>query len=563
MDKKIEKSPPESEDGNVEYKVSLLGKDRERIEKLVSQMRYRLFQGDEIGEDGECIYKLGVRDNGESEGLTEEEFKETFDVVKTMAKENNCSVSILSKIKVDNVRSIYEILCRQHNQSSYIDLTVCIAGNVDSGKSSTLGTLITGKLDDGRGSSRLSVFNFPHEASSGRTSSTAHHILGFSGEGDIVNYSSLEKKMAWSDIVRKSDKIVSFRDLAGHEKYLKTTISGLTSSDADLCMIMVGANMGLTKMTKEHIFICHTLDIPFVICVTKIDIISNRKKAYEDTMADIKKLLKHPTLRRIPFKVNTDEDIVMCSEKVGTQSIVPLFEISNTTGQGLSELRKFLNILPKRRDSNFGKDVKETLFVVDSVFVVKGIGTVLGGHLKSGRIDVKEELFVGPNRVGRYDKVKIRSIHCKRVPVDFVSNGGYACLAVSGLDKQDVRKGQVVVRKENQLSVSRVTMDMKVMKTHSTTLKVGYEPTLHFESSRQVAKLIEIEEVTTAFSKKKDVGGEDIGEGGVRPMDVLRSGDRARVVFEFKYRREYIKKGFVVFLNEGRTKATGRVLSVE
>lgn len=67
-----------------------------------------------------------------------------------------------------------------------------------------------------------------------------------------------------------------FFDLCGHEKFLRTTILGLTSTFPDLCLILVGANMGINKMTQEHIFLCVTMKIPFAIFITKIDICVNR-----------------------------------------------------------------------------------------------------------------------------------------------------------------------------------------------------------------------------------------------------------------------------------------------
>jgi GTPase len=41
---------------------------------------------------------------------------------------------------------------------------IAMVGNVDSGKSTLVGVLTKGLLDDGRGSARLRVFNYPHEA---------------------------------------------------------------------------------------------------------------------------------------------------------------------------------------------------------------------------------------------------------------------------------------------------------------------------------------------------------------------------------------------------------------
>lgn len=45
-------------------------------------------------------------------------------------------------------------------------------------------------------------------------------------------------------------KVVSFIDLAGHERYLRTTVYGLTAHEPDYVMVVVGANHGITRMTK-------------------------------------------------------------------------------------------------------------------------------------------------------------------------------------------------------------------------------------------------------------------------------------------------------------------------
>ena len=80
------------------------------------------------------------------------------------------------------------------------------------------------------------------------------------------------KNKYWKEVVEKSSKVVNFIDLCGHEKYLKTTIFGLVSMSPDYSMIVIGANMGLSKMTKEHLGISLFLNIPFFIVLTKIDI---------------------------------------------------------------------------------------------------------------------------------------------------------------------------------------------------------------------------------------------------------------------------------------------------
>lgn len=61
---------------------------------------------------------------------------------------------------------------------------VAVVGNVDAGKSTLLGVLTHGELDNGRGYARQRLFRHKHEAESGRTSSVGNDILGFDSMGE-------------------------------------------------------------------------------------------------------------------------------------------------------------------------------------------------------------------------------------------------------------------------------------------------------------------------------------------------------------------------------------------
>ena len=58
----------------------------------------------------------------------------------------------------------------------------------------------------------------------------------------MVNYS--ESRTA-EEICESSSKMITFIDLAGHHKYLKTTVFGLTSYCPDFAMLVVSANTGI------------------------------------------------------------------------------------------------------------------------------------------------------------------------------------------------------------------------------------------------------------------------------------------------------------------------------
>lgn len=553
---------PEPQEGNIEYKLKLVDKSEDRIEQLATQMRWRC----STEGNGECIYNLGVEDDGSIVGLTSEEYSMTIDTIKKIANMNNYHITQLSKTETENDQKyMYELLIRENNNNNYIDINVAVAGPVDAGKSSFLGCLTTGKLDDGRGSARLSIFNYPHEIKTGRTSSVGHHIIGYDKNGDIVNYTGNNGKLSWPDIVKRSNKIISLFDLAGHEKYLKTTILGLTANTPDLCLIMVGANKGIrnekrnTKrnvkqkrcdnMTREHMFLCITLGIPFAIVITKIDMIieKNLEDIYKQTIEDIRGLIKCPGIRRHPIEVKSKEDVLICSKQVHTESIVPIFNVSNVSGEGHENVREFLNLLMKK---NKNRDSDDTCMYIENIWSVPGVGTVVGGKLLSGKVKVNDKVYIGPN-YGTYEATIIRSIHCKRVPVQFVNAGSFVCLALKKFDRKNVRRGNVMVSSSTQkIAVKNFKADIKVLRSHATTIRVGYESVLHVGSIRQTVTLLEISDKVSARNEDKTSDS------------VLRTGDTAIGTFMFCNQPEYITKGMKLLFSEGKTKVIGNIVEV-
>ena len=52
-------------------------------------------------------------------------------------------------------------------------------------------------------------------------------ILGFDSSGRVVNKPD-HGNLDWVRVCEQSSKVITFIDLAGHEKYLKTTVFGMT-----------------------------------------------------------------------------------------------------------------------------------------------------------------------------------------------------------------------------------------------------------------------------------------------------------------------------------------------
>ncbi|PWN34672.1 uncharacterized protein FA14DRAFT_188748 [Meira miltonrushii] len=75
--------------GNLEYKLRILPPTRNRFDKLLTQMQWRVLQG-----GGECTYEIGVLDDGLCIGICSLEMQASISVLSSMAKELCASVRI-------------------------------------------------------------------------------------------------------------------------------------------------------------------------------------------------------------------------------------------------------------------------------------------------------------------------------------------------------------------------------------------------------------------------------------------------------------------------------------
>ena len=478
------------------------------------------------------------------------------------------------------------------------DLKIAIIGNVDSGKSTLVGVLTKGVLDDGRGAARRLVFNFNHEQENGRTSSIAVELMGFdmkSGQSVTAHYANPSpqatplssgsvlgsRRQEWPVIAKRADKILSFIDLCGHEKYLKTTIFGLMGLYPDYAAIVVNANAGLQRMSKEHLGVALGLGIPVFVVVTKIDL--TPQPVFEQTLDDLSRVMKSAAVKRLPLILKASElkTIESAATALATNRVVPILCVSSVTGEGLENLRSFLRALPSRTPCD--EIDAPPLFVIESAFTVAGVGTVVSGFLKKGRIVPGTPMLVGPDRNGQFRAVAIRSIHHRRVPSECVTAGATAALALKTVGvkaapfkKQNLRKGMVLLHTSQGGSSFWSFEAEVVVMHHATTIKVGYQAMLHCGVVRQTAKVVSISPISNTEGNiiKNDQRPQIfastsliepvISSCQVRSTDeaILRTGDRALVKFEFCYSPEFIQLGETILFREGRTKGFGRIVSL-
>ena len=430
----------------------LLGTGEEtenHLQDLASTIQTRIDEG-----LGETIFDLGLEDGGDSMGFDLAKWETALQHLREAAETIPAHCRVLLTYNVgdpeeastpnERMKDAWgKVLIRQSasNMEEMAEIRMAVVGNVDAGKSTMLGVLVKGGLDDGRGRARVNLFRHKHEIESGRTSSVGMEIMGFDSRGDIVSNTS-GRKLSWEEIGRRSAKVISFSDLAGHERYLRTTVFGMLSSSPNYCLLMVAANNGLIGMSREHLGIALALNVPVMVIVTKIDICP--PQILQETLTQLTKILKSPGARKIPIFVKDMEGAINTAAQFVSQRICPIFQVSNVTGENLELVRTFLNILPHR--GHYDQNAPFELLINDT-FSVPHVGTVVSGVVKSGMIHAGETVLVGPDSLGQFTNTVVKSIERKRIPVNVTSAGQSASFALKRVRRKEVRKGMVVLKK--------------------------------------------------------------------------------------------------------------------
>ena len=424
------------------------------------------------------------------------------------------------------------------------EIRVGVGGNVDAGKTTTISVITKDAIDNGRGSARKLIMTHPHEIESGRTSDISHAFL------------------------RSENSTINFIDLAGHEKYYKTTVRGMNGYSVNIACVIINANTGIQMMTNEHITLILSLKIPFFIIYTKID--STPKNILERNLGNIQKHIKNKLKKT--YLLVTDENRDELEHTYHSHNIVPVFPISNIgdvddkdsgkiknylngiKGCGLQNLKDYIRnitpIIPPLDKINTHANM-----VVDRTYQIHGIGLVISGVVKTGMIKKGDTKLLGPFH-DKYHKVIIKSIHNNfRESVDVIYAGQSCCINIRSITtkveikKKQIRRGFRLLDINKEKVFREFTAQVTIVH-HPTTITTKYEPSINCGPISQTVKIIDINKLNS----KED-------ENGISKK-ILRSRDKAIVRFRFKFRPEYIEVGTRFTFREGSTRGFGNIIEI-
>jgi elongation factor 1-alpha len=511
------------ETSNIEFKEFLNEEthlNSRRTENLSCQMKHRIMAG-----NGKAMYVIGVTDAGAMKGLNRGEFDETVLVLKNIAMKIDADVTGVEEYKVDG--GLVGLVSIENNVKLGEHLLIGTAGHVDHGKSTLVGALVTGTVDDGAGRTRIYLDVLPHEIARGLSADLSYAVYGIKGQ-EVIHLKNPLNKRESANVVAEADKIISFVDTVGHEPWLRTTIRGIVGQKLDYGLLVVAADDGITHITREHLGILLAMELPVIIAMTKIDLAT--PEHIKRTEASI-----HSTLRlvgKVPYRLKSDEDISTIIDKVPEGIVVPVIHTSSVTREGYDILEKLLFKLPKR---NLQSQEPFEMYI-DRIYQVDSIGVVVSGTIRQGVVLENDTVYLGPMMDRSFKKVRVQSIEMHHYRVNRAISGDIVGIAIKGLKSSEISRGMIISKAEPK-AVREFEAEIAIL-NHPTRIGIGYEPVIHLETVCEAVKITGLD------------------------RHYMMAGERGRARIRFKFRPYVVVPGQKFIFREGKSKGIGRVTKV-
>ena len=216
-------------------------------------------------------------------------------------------------------------------------------------------------------------------------------------------------------------------DAPGHADYIKNMITGAAQMDG--AILVVAATDGPMPQTREHVLLARQVGVPYIlVALNKADMVD------DDEIIELVEMEVRELLSAQEF----DGD----NAPVVKVSALKALEGDAKWAESIVELMQAV-------DDSIPDPVRETekpfLMPVEDVFTITGRGTVVTGRVERGSINVNEDVeIVGIKE--KSTKTTVTGIEMFRKLLDSGQAGDNVGLLVRGIKREDVERGQVVVK---------------------------------------------------------------------------------------------------------------------
>lgn len=375
-------------------------------------------------------------------------------------------------------------------------------GHVDHGKT-TLTAAITAVLAK-RGFSEArsfdSIDNAPEEKERGITINTSH-----------VEYQTAKRHYAHVDC-------------PGHADYVKNMVTGAAQMDG--AILVCAATDGPMPQTREHILLARQVNVPrIVVFMNKVDAVDD-PEMLELVEMELRELLSF-------YKFDGDNAPVIKGSALGALNGVPEWE--DKIVELMDAVDEYIPIPPRENEKPF-------LMPVEDVFSITGRGTVCTGRIETGIIKVGEEIeIIGLGEKPR--KSVVTGVEMFRKLLDQGEAGDNVGLLLRGIDKTDIKRGQVIARPGTITPHTKFLAEIYVLKKEEG----GRHTPFHNKYRPQF------------YIRTLDVTGEvELPEG----VDMIMPGDNVTITVQLIY-PVAINQGLRFAIREGgRTVGAGQITKI-
>jgi elongation factor Tu len=258
-------------------------------------------------------------------------------------------------------------------------------------------------------------------------------------------------------------------DCPGHADYVKNMITGAAQMDG--AILVVSAADGMMPQTREHLLLARQVGVPrIVVFLGKIDLVDDPE------LLDLVEMELRELLGKFGF--DSEAPIVRGNAYDALQN--PADDAANACIDALlTALDSYVPVPPRELEQPF-------LMPIESVYGIKGRGTVATGRVERGRIRKGSPVEI-VGMVGESREVIVTDIEQNRRSMDQAIAGDSAGLLLRGVEFDELARGQVIAAVASITPHTKFSAELYVLNKDEggrhTPFVSGYRPQFYFRTT--------------------------------------------------------------------------------
>ncbi|CRK81056.1 selenocysteine-specific translation elongation factor [Neobacillus massiliamazoniensis] len=265
-------------------------------------------------------------------------------------------------------------------------------------------------------------------------------------------------ELGFAPLYENEEIQISVIDVPGHERFIRQMIAGV--SGIDLVVLVVAADEGVMPQTREHLEILKLLGIKTgIVSISKIERVDE----------EFIELVKDDILAELVGTVFEDAPVVL---------------VDSLSHKGIEETKDLIIRTLKEQEM---RDAKGAFRLpIDQVFTVKGQGTVVRGTVYEGTVEEGQILTIMPSGI----EVRARQIQVHHKPAQKAYAGQRTAVNLSGVSKEDLERGDVLVSSEHFIVSKTVDVAIRVVEDLEHIVKQRMPIKLHIGTAEVMGRIV-------------------------------------------------------------------------